>query len=116
MTTQTSKTQSTYSAFPHAMHDHMLLLTQCMTICSSCAKMCIDKGHKPTAVLCGECADVCGLAIKAHSSDSEFNDEIMDLCTKVCTRCSEECKKQKVDHCQQCSEICQKCATACKEC
>ena len=102
-----------YSEFPHVSHDHMKTMLNCFIICESCAKMCIDEGHKVTAKLCLDCADVCNLAIKLHSRDSEFNRKVMDLCADVCARCGEECAKNKAAHCQQCSEICFDCAEAC---
>jgi hypothetical protein len=104
-----------YTAFPHMQHGHMEIMLMCLSICSSCAKMCIEEGNKETANLCTDCADVCALAIKLHSRDSEFNQSVMDLCAQVCARCSEECAKMKAEHCRQCSEICKKCALACKK-
>lgn len=67
-----------------------------------------------TAILCGECADICGLAIKLHSADSPFNTEMMQLCSDVCEKCADACGKMNNDHCQQCAEICHECADACK--
>lgn len=103
------------SAFPHAYHKHMELLQLCLTVCSSCAAMCLEEGRKETAKVCFDCADICALTIKMHSRDSEFNRALMELCSEVCQRCSQECGKVKVEHCQQCSEICKECAKACQE-
>ena len=102
-----------FSEFPHAQHEHMNLLLTCFTICSSCSKMCLEEGHKESAALCQDCADVCSLAIQLHSRDSEFSDAIMLLCAEVCRRCSEVCSQMKAKHCQQCSDICKQCALAC---
>lgn len=104
-----------FPAFPHISHAHMQTLLKCYSICSSCARMCIEEGMKNTAVLCSDCADVCALAIKLHSNDSEFSEKIMRLCSDVCERCGNECAKNEMEHCQQCSEICKECAKACKE-
>ncbi len=109
------KNNNQYSAFPHVSHEHMKILLKCFSICSSCAKMCMKEGMKNTAVLCSDCADVCGLAIKLHSGDSEFSEEVFTLCADVCERCADECAKNDSEHCQQCSDICRKCATACRE-
>ena len=104
-----------YSAFPHLKHDHLELMVTCLSICSACASMCINEGHKETAKLCIDCADVCSLAIKLHNRESEFNQKIMHLCAAVCKRCSEECSKMKVEHCQQCAQICKECARVCEK-
>jgi hypothetical protein len=110
-----TKNLSRFSEFPHVTHQHLDLMQTCMGICAACAKMCIEEGHSHTAVLCQECTDVCALAIKLHSSDSEFNQEVMNLCAHVCKRCAEECSEVNVEHCRQCSEICQECAEACRQ-
>jgi len=34
----------------------------------------------------------------------------MDLCAQICKRCAEECKKMKVDHCQECAAVCNRCS------
>lgn len=107
--------KQSYSAFPHLAHEHMHLLMNCFSACCACAKMCIDEGHKKSAILCNECADVCSLAIKFHSSDSEFNKQVLQLCAQVCKRCGEECSKMEAAHCKQCSVLCFECAEACKK-
>jgi len=103
-----------YTAFPHLQHDHMASLMQCYSACCSCEKMCIEEGHKETAKLCSDCADICALTIKMHSADSEFNSKIAELCAQICKRCADACGKVQADHCKQCSEICKECAEACK--
>lgn len=91
----------------------MQTMLECMSVCVACAKKCLDEGHKKTAALCAECADICCLAIKAASSHSTFEREVMELCSKACKKCAEECKKMQVNHCQECSEVCNTCAQAC---
>ena len=103
------------SAFPHVEHHHMEMLQLCLTVCSSCAKMCLDEGRKDSAALCLDCADICALTIQLHSRESEFSPALMQLCSQACLRCGQECGKVKVDHCQQCSEICNECARVCNE-
>ena len=110
-----NETKTKYSEFPHTTREHMELLMKCFTICSACAKKCINEGMSETAILCSDCADVCALTIKLHSGDSEFNKKILDLCAEVCLRCAEACSKHSIEHCQQCSDICFKCAKACHE-
>lgn len=108
------KSNIKYPSFPHVNHEHMQTLMKCYSICSSCSKMCIEENMPETAILCGECADICGLAIKLHSADSPFNTEMMQLCSDVCEKCADACGKMNNDHCQQCAEICHECADACK--
>ena len=103
------------SCFPHTNSKEMHQMMECMSVCTACSKKCIDEGHKKTAALCAECADVCALAIKAMSSQSEFKQQIMELCAQVCQKCADECKKMQVDHCQECAEICKRCSECCSQ-
>lgn len=104
-----------FSSFPHVQHEHMQTLMKCFSICSSCSKKCTEENMAETAILCGECADICALAIKWHSAESPFNAEIMQLCSEVCEKCAEACGEMHVEHCRQCSEICHECADACRK-
>lgn len=102
-----------HKEFPQTDSPHVHAMMECMSICVACSKKCIEEGHKNTAILCAECADVCALAIKSASNQSEFNNQIMDLCAQVCKRCADECKKMQAKHCQECAESCRQCAEAC---
>ena len=101
------------SEFPEIHNEPMRILFECMGTCVACSKKCIEEGHKKTASLCAECADICILAIKALCAHSLFTDEIMELCTHACKKCSDECKKMQAQHCQECSDICGRCSEAC---
>lgn len=102
-----------YKEFPQVNSPHLQAIMECMIVCIACSVKCIEEGHKKTAILCAECADVCDLAIKSASSQSEFNNHIMELCAQVCQRCAEECRKMQVQHCIECAEACNQCAEAC---
>lgn len=104
-----------YSEFRHVGHEHMQKLLHCFVICSACAKMCIEEGHKITAKLCADCADICAVTIKLHSGDSEFNPQISALCAEICSRCAEACLTMDAEHCKQCGQACKECAASCKE-
>jgi hypothetical protein len=106
---------SKLSSFPHSQHGHMKTMLECYTVCSSCAKMCMNEGRKETAAICTDCADICGLAIKLHSGDSEFSKDFSALCSEVCKRCAEVCSQSDSKHCKECSEICRECAKCCLE-
>jgi hypothetical protein len=102
-----------YTEFPQTDTRHMHTMMECMSICAACAKKCLEEGHKKTAALTAECADICALAIKSASCQSEFNHQIMNLCAQVCRRCADECQKMQVKHCLECAEACKQCADAC---
>lgn len=99
--------------FPEAHSQHMQTMLECMSVCVACAKKCLEEGHKKTAAICAECADICSLAIKAASGHSNFETEIMELCANACKKCADECENMQVRHCQECSEVCKRCAEAC---
>jgi hypothetical protein len=82
------------SAFPHEGHDHLDLLKRCFSITSACAKICIEAGHKKTALICSDCADIYGLTIKLHCGDSDFGPQMFKLCAEVCRKCAEECARK----------------------
>lgn len=100
--------------FPEAHSPHMRTMLECMSVCISCSKKCLEEGHKKTASLCSECADICTLAIRASNGHSEFKNEIMKLCSTVCKKCAEECKTMQAKHCLECAEVCEQCASACR--
>jgi len=104
-----------FSEFRHIDHAHMQKIMECFAICSACAKMCIEEGHKTTAKLCSDCADVCSLTIKLHSGDSKFNRQVCELCSSICSQCADACAEMEDEHCKQCSQACRECADACKE-
>ncbi len=108
-------TKVEHTEFPLTHTSYMHRLMECMSICAACAKKCIEEGHKKTAALCVECADMCALTIKSISCQSEFNRQLTDLCAQVCQRCGEECNKMKVQHCQECTEACKRATDACKD-
>lgn len=86
-------------------------LQECIISCLKTGKQCMDEGKKKTACLCAECAEICQLALKATCCQSEFQQQISDLCAEVCKRCSEECERDQ--SCQECSQKCKECAECC---
>jgi len=93
--------------------EQMQTLLNCMATCRACAKLCIDEGHKVTAVICGKCADVCELAIKFKCCNSEFSHQVMGLCVQICKKCSAECEKMQAAQCKECCVVCRQCAACC---
>lgn len=107
--------QKNLEEFPKTRCSHMLTLMQCLSVCTTCARKCIEEGHKESAKMCLECAEICALAIKSHSADFELDAQIMELCAKACERCSQICAKMEAKHCQECAEVCHQCSEACSE-
>lgn len=88
-------------------------LMECMSICKACSKKCTEEGYKRLAFLCQDCSEICNLAIKLKSCDSDYCQQVLDLCVQVCRQCANECSRIQSAHCQECAEICRSCAEAC---
>jgi hypothetical protein len=99
--------------FPYHASQEMHTLTECMTICKACAKKCIEEGNKRMAFLCNDCGEICDTAIKFKSCDSEFCQQVLDLCSHICRQCANECSRSPSQHCQECGEVCRRCSEAC---
>jgi hypothetical protein len=99
--------------FPHAGAKEMQSLMECMSVSKACAKKCIDEGHKRIAHLCQDCSDICDLALKLKSCDSEYCQQAWDLCSYACRQCSNECGRIQTPYCQECAEVCRHCSEAC---
>lgn len=104
-----------YPNFPESGSQEMQAMMLCMSISASCSKKCLEEGHKNTAILCAECADICALAARWHSCQSEFSSQMMNLCAEVCYKCGIECQKMEEKHCQECAQVCLMCAEVCSE-
>lgn len=105
--------KSTSASFPFVNTEEFHLLSTCSAICHACSKMCLEEGQKRTSLICTECAALCNFALKCHARDSEFTNQIMELCNQACKKCANECSKAQSQHCQECAIICKKCAEVC---
>lgn len=101
------------SQFANLGSKEMHQLTECMSICKACAKKCIEEGNTRTALLCLDCSEICDLAIKLKSSESDYCQQILHFCAQVCRQCATECSRMQSYHCQECAEVCRHCAEAC---
>lgn len=110
---QGNQGMSRRTEFPNTDTKEMHTLMECMSICTTCSKKCIEEGHKTTALLCADCAKVCDLAIQFKSCESEFQPQVLDLCAQVCRKCADECSKMQALHCQECANVCRLCAQSC---
>ncbi len=104
---------NTTSQFPQADTKEMHALMECMSICRACARKCVEEGNKRTAMLCHDCSDICDLTIKLKSCDSEYCQQVSDLCAHACRHCASECGNMQAQHCQECAEACRRCADSC---
>lgn len=101
------------SQFPAIDTKEMHMLIECMTICKACAKKCTEEGQTRVALLCGDCCEICNLAIKFKSCHSEFAQQALDLCSQICRQCAVECQSLDNAACQECAEACRRCSEIC---
>lgn len=99
--------------FPNTDTREMHRIMECMSICRNCARKCMEEGNKHLALLCLDCSEICDLAIKLKSYESEYCQQVLDLCTTACRSCANECSRMQSQHCQECAEVCRNCAEAC---
>lgn len=105
--------ENNLKSFSNLKSDQIQNLMQCIAVCTACAHKCVQEGHKKTAVICHECAEVCDLALKLKCTGSEFSDQVLDLCADVCKKCAAECQKMQVQHCKECGDVCNTCSESC---
>lgn len=94
-------------------------LAECIHACNDCLNACLDEKHVDKMVECirldKACADVCSLTLNSVHANGHFMEEILQLCSKVCLRCAEECAGHSEGHCQECARVCRECAKACAD-
>jgi hypothetical protein len=96
-------------------------LNQCVTDCIHCGTSCLKEENVKGMIRCitldRECAEICIYTSKMLASDSEFSGDILNLCSKICSACGDECGKHAshMEHCRICAESCRKCAAACRQ-
>ncbi|MEC0206862.1 four-helix bundle copper-binding protein [Paenibacillus lautus] len=90
-----------------------------MVACNHCYNACLDEHDvammKECIRLDRQCADICGFAAQAMSTNSMYAREKCRICSDVCEACGNECKKHDLKHCQECAEACFRCAKAYRE-
>lgn len=94
-------------------------LSQCVAACEFCATSCLDEPSVKDLTKCirldRDCADICSLAIKFLSRNSERATSIVELCVVLCAACAEECERHGHDHCIECAEACRHCEQSCRD-
>lgn len=94
-------------------------LQNCITECNHCATACLNESDVKMLRKCIkldlDCADICSLGAVLSARESEYANQILKECAKICKACAEECEKHThMEHCKRCAEACRKCAEACK--
>lgn len=103
----------------------------CINACFSCAQTCEacaddmigmhDHDHDDLMTrcirLCHDCADICLLAAKWMSRNSQRSESLCRLCAEICDQCAEVCERHAPKHamCGPCAEECRRCADLCRE-
>ncbi len=94
-------------------------LSQCVAACEFCATSCLNEPKVKDLSKCirldRDCADICSLAIKFLSRNSERATSIVELCVVLCAACAEECERHDHDHCIECAEACRHCEQSCRD-
>lgn len=99
--------------FLHTDTKFMHRLMECMSVCRACSKKCTQEGHHRAALVCLDCSEICEMAIKFKSVESEYSHQVLDLCAQICRHCANECSRIQIQYCQECAEVCRHCAEAC---
>lgn len=97
----------------------------CIEACNLCAKLCYkcfkadlfisDVSNRRNCILTNvECAAVCQLASSIMSMNAEHVSDVCSVCSIVCDKCAEECKKFTDDINQRCANACIACAIECR--
>lgn len=94
-------------------------LSNCVIACEHCASSCLEEDNVKMMARCikldHDCADICNLAMKYLSRNSEDTNSVVELCATICAKCAEECEKHDHDHCKECAEACRNCEESCRE-
>jgi hypothetical protein len=62
--------------------------------------------------ICRDCADICSVASKFMSRNSEHVEKVCVICNDICNSCASECEKyHDIEGCTQSVEACRKCSS-----
>jgi hypothetical protein len=93
-------------------------LDACSTLCNICYDACLHEPDVSIMARCIEldrdCSEICHLTASMLSRNSEFSDDLMELCAKICLECAEECEKHPHAHCKKCAQVCRTTADLCR--
>ncbi|MBP5980524.1 MAG: four-helix bundle copper-binding protein [Halomonas sp.] len=89
----------------------------CAIYCDNCASSCLQEHNLDNMAECIrldiQCAQICRLAVAFMAQNSEYAQDICQLCADICQKCGDECGQHKAGHCQECAQACHRCASLC---
>lgn len=92
---------------------------KCLQACEECFTLCLNEPEVQKMVGCmkqlRDCIDICDIAIKFMSRNSNHAKHICKECAEICTSCAQACASMQTDHCKKCADICNSCATECNK-
>jgi len=108
-------------------HDSYLLCAKacaaCALECARCEKHCMNqvaegkKDHMVTVGLCGDCGELCTVAMKTAARKGPLAELTCEACAKACDLCGAACDKHAAhdEQMAKCAKACRECAKACRE-
>ncbi len=64
--------------------------------------------------LCRDAASVCALTVQFLGNDSDFAQNVCELCVDLCVACRDECARHDLEFTQRCAEACHNAADKCE--
>lgn len=101
-------------------------LQYCINICWSCRDTSqkalynhyfklTDKNFDATHIkLMTDCIQICQTTADFMTRNSQFNEQIGEICAIICEACSDSCRKYDTEEMQHCADLCRKCANYCR--
>lgn len=111
-----SDTVSEIDHLSEEQRDCIEICTEAAEACEWCADACTDHGEDMAECirLCRDVADVASLHARFMARDSDYSDQLGELCADVCEACADECEQHDHDHCQLCADVLSECAESCR--
>jgi hypothetical protein len=90
--------------------------TDATEVCEWCADECLGSDEmEECARLCRDVVDIASLHARLMARDSQFSQQLGELCAEVCDACAEECDRHDAKHCQVCVDVLRECAESCRQ-